>query len=302
MAEMGCTGRYNRHWDVYNAKLVERGKEILDLSWISDYIDEMNEMNSGKLGRPFVYGNKLIAAVCRLRASAGMPYRILEGFLRPIFEILRVNVPSYPTLWRRCSSMEVSAGAPADTRLRIVAADSTGIKVTVRGGWMREKWKVHKGWLKLHLLTDVETNEILSFVVTDERSGDAKHLLDMVDRAMAHGHRIIKVLADGAYDAKFIWNGLKERNIEFITNIRKNVSEHSRGCLIRRIHADERAFIGEEEWKEKHGYRMRWKVESAISDYKRMFGESVSSKTFVNMVNEIGHNIECFNLMKRATA
>ncbi|MCL2785786.1 MAG: IS5/IS1182 family transposase, partial [Methanomassiliicoccaceae archaeon] len=33
-----------------------------------------------------------------------------------------------------------------------------------------------------------------------------------------------------------------------------------------------------------------------------MFGESVSSKTFVNMVNEIGHNIECFNLMKRATA
>ncbi|MCL2785988.1 MAG: IS5/IS1182 family transposase, partial [Methanomassiliicoccaceae archaeon] len=32
-----------------------------------------------------------------------------------------------------------------------------------------------------------------------------------------------------------------------------------------------------------------------------MFGESVSSKIFENMVNEIGQNIECFNMMKRAT-
>ena len=301
MARMGCTGQYNRHWDVYNARLVERGSELLDFSWVSDHEDEIGGMNDGKRGRPFTYGNKLMAAVCRFRASSGMTYRILEGFLRPIFEMLGVVVPSYPTLWRRCSAMEVSAGVHADTRERTVAADSTGIKVTVRGQWMREKWKIHKGWLKLHILTDVHTNEILSFTVTDERSGDAGHLLGMVDEAMATGHRITKVLADGAYDAKFIWNGLKERDIEFITNIRKNVSENSRGCLIRRMLADERAVIGEDAWKEKHGYRMRWKVESAISDYKRMFGESVSSKIFENMVNEIGQNIECFNMMKRAT-
>jgi len=30
-----------------------------------------------------------------------------------------------------------------------------------------------------------------------------------------------------------------------------------------------------------------------------MFGESVSSKTFDNMVKEISGNIECFNIMKR---
>jgi len=300
MAKMGCANWYNRNWGVYNAVLVERGSMLFDLSWVPDHFNDLDDMNRSKNGHPFRYGKKLISYVCRLKASTGMPYRVLEGALRVILGAIGVNVPSYPTLWRRCGSSEVSAGVPADTHDRTVAADSTGIKVTVRGGWMREKWKVHKGWLKLHILTDVNTNEILSFIVTDERSGDAKHLLNLVDKAMAEGHRITKVLADGAYDAKFNWNGLKERNIEFITNIRKNVSEHSRGCLIRRMHADERAFIGEDEWKEKHGYRMRWKVESAISDYKRMFGESVSSKTFGNMVNEIGHNIECFNQMKMA--
>ena len=301
MAEMGCTGQYNRHWDVYNEGLVNRGSILLDLSWVPDHRKEVTEMNHRKRGHPFAYGGTLIAAVCRLRASSKMTYRTLEGFLRQIFGVIGIDVPSYPTLWRRCLGQEVSAGAPADTRERTVAVDSTGIKVTVRGGWMREKWKVHKGWLKLHVLTDVHTNEILSFIVTDERSGDAVHLISLVERAMAAGHRIVKVLADGAYDAKFNWNGMKEKGIEFITHIRKNVSDHSRGCMVRKIHAEERAVIGETEWRDKHGYRMRWKAESAISDYKRMFRESVSSKTFDNMVNEISRNIECFNLMKGAT-
>lgn len=37
----------------------------------------------------------------------------------------------------------------------------------------RERWKVRKGWLKVRLLTDVETNRILSYAVTDEHTGDA---------------------------------------------------------------------------------------------------------------------------------
>jgi hypothetical protein len=300
MAWMGCIGRYNRHWDVYNTKLVERGSQLFDLSWINGHFEDLERMNRGKNGRPFRYGEKLISYVCRLKASTGMPYRMLEGALRVIFEVFGIGVPSYPTLWRRCGSLDVPAYVSEDTCERIGAADSTGIKVTVRGGWMREIWKVHKGWLKLHLLTDVHTNEILSFVVTDERSGDAKHMLELVDSAVAGGHRLSRVLADGAYDAKFNWNGMKDRKIEFVTNIRKNACRNSRGCMVRWKQIHERDTIGNEAWKEKYGYNMRWKAESAISDYKRMFGESVSSKTFDEMVKEIGRNIECFNLMKRA--
>jgi len=300
MAGMGCAEQYNRHWHEYNDELVLRGSLLSDLSWVPIHNEEIRSMNEGKNGRPFRYGNALMVVVRRLRSLTDMAYRTLEGFLRPIFEIFGINVPDYSTLWRRCGETDVSAGTPADTHERIAAADSTGIKVTVRGEWMREKWKIHRGWLKLHVLTDIHTNEILSFVATDERSGDGKHLLRLVDDAAAAGCRIVKVLADGAYDAKDNWNGMKERKIEFVAKIRKNASESSSGgCMIRKMQVLERNAIGEDEWKKKHGYNMRWKVESAISDYKRMFGESVSSKTFDNMVKEISGNIECFNIMKR---
>ncbi len=36
-----------------------------------------------------------------------------------------------------------------------LAIDSTGIKVSDRGEWMREKWHVHRGWIKVHMAVEV---------------------------------------------------------------------------------------------------------------------------------------------------
>jgi|GEM_PF-4472420 len=40
----------------------------------------------------------------------------------------------------------------------IIAVDSTRIEVTNQGGWMREKWKVRRDWIKVHAMNDFETN------------------------------------------------------------------------------------------------------------------------------------------------
>jgi len=71
--------------------------------------------------------------------------------------------------------------------------------------------------------------------------------------------------------------------------------------MVRRILTREKNEAGEKEWKKKHGYGVRWEVESAISDYKRMFGESIPSKSFPEMVREISRNIEYYNAMKKVT-
>jgi hypothetical protein len=44
-----------------------------------------------------------------------------------------------------------------DEYIIIIAIDSTGIKVTNRGQWMREKWNVKnkKGYLKIHVAVNV---------------------------------------------------------------------------------------------------------------------------------------------------
>ena len=51
----------------------------------------------------------------------------------------------------------------------VITIDSTGIKVTNRGQWMKDKWNVNKkGYLKIHIAVDVKTKKILSIKVTDD--------------------------------------------------------------------------------------------------------------------------------------
>ena len=56
----------------------------------------------------------------------------------------------------------------------IIAMDSTGIKVTNRGQWLRDKWNVRKGYLKIHIAVNVKSKKILSMKATDKHVHDGK--------------------------------------------------------------------------------------------------------------------------------
>lgn len=58
----------------------------------------------------------------------------------------------------------------------VIVIDNSGIKVANRGEWIRHKWKVRKGWIKVHVTVDVETREMVSMKITDESIGDEKML------------------------------------------------------------------------------------------------------------------------------
>jgi len=71
-----------------------------------------------------------------------MPYRQMEGFTRQLATILPTpKAADYTTLFRRIQRMDIPV--PVNTTLLsrdlVVAVDSTGLKVTNRGEWMREK-------------------------------------------------------------------------------------------------------------------------------------------------------------------
>jgi hypothetical protein len=51
--------------------------------------------------------------------------------------------------------------------------------------------------------------------------------------------------------------------------------------------------------KKRHGYGMRWMAESAFSSLKRMFGESVKSVKWQNMVNELLLKASIYNALMR---
>jgi hypothetical protein len=71
-----------------------------------------------------------------------LPYRQLEGFLRKLSELIpEIKPTDYTNIWRRGIKLRLNL---PDTILAsdepvVISADSTGIKVTNRGEWMREK-------------------------------------------------------------------------------------------------------------------------------------------------------------------
>jgi len=104
-----------------------------------------------------------------------MPYRQMEGFTRKLsLFVPGLRSADYTTLFRRIRNLDLSLQVNPELLLRdvVVAVDSTGIKVTNRGEWMREKWRVRRGWIKVHTMIDVETGQILGLEVTDESVQD----------------------------------------------------------------------------------------------------------------------------------
>jgi hypothetical protein len=159
-----------------------------------------------------------------------------------------------------------------------LAVDSTGIKVSDRGEWMREKWHVHRGWIKVHMCVEVGSGSIVGLMVSDEKASDAPFLPALVEQAgrLLPG-RIPRVLADGGYDTYDNFGYLAGR--KQVIKMRKNASTKRHGHSSARPKAvRERNDLGEEDWKIKRGYNMRWKVETMFSAVKRKVGEPVRSK------------------------
>ena len=73
------------------------------------------------------------------------------------------------------------------------------------------------------------------------------------------------------------------------SSIKNNIN-----CIPRKLSIIEQ-FKDIKRWKKKHGYGMRWMVESAFLSIKRTFGEYVSSVKWNNIVNELMLKASIYN-------
>jgi len=287
----------DRDWRRVNEGLVRRGEILLDLRILDRWDSELERMNAGKEGGRYVYPEVFVRLLGYVHLLFHLPYRQTEGFLKALRRFdSRFQVPDYSTIDRRVNRL----GVRLDEEERsygddlIIAVDASGIKVANRGDWMRHKWKVRRGYLKIHIAVDVKRKKILALKVTDEKTGDGGMLQPLVDEASRKG-KVAKVMGDGAYDTKRNFRYLAMNGIEPIIKVRRNASNRAGGCVLRKLAAQE-YLHDPEAWKRKHGYGQRWIAESAISSLKRTFGEYVSAKTMQNMANEIMLKASLYNL------
>src|SRR2546423_14471427 len=104
-----------------------------------------------------------------MRTYFHLPYRQTQGVV-----IAHANkvpcIPDYSTISRRINRLEIKINEKLGNDIVIALDSSTGIKVANRGEWMRHKWHIRKGYLKIHVVAvDIKKKKrILSLEVTSE--------------------------------------------------------------------------------------------------------------------------------------
>ena len=291
-----------RNWQEYNESLVKRGEMYLTFSFLDSWGKDLEELNRGKLGRRFAYPWAFIELLMMIHVIFHLPYRQLEGFLRKLSELIpEIKPTDYTNIWRRGTQLKLNIPETisASDDPVVIAVDSTGIKVTNRGEWMREKWKIHRGWIKVHLAVDVKTKEIVAIEVTDERVSDGSKFNSLISQAEENlsGRKIKEALGDGAYDRREIFDHLQQKGIQPVIKIRSNAITKARGSPARARAVRELKDLGYQSWKEKYHYGRRWAAESVFSAVKRISGEHVMATKTENMMQEVVLKFAFYNLI-----
>ena len=284
-----------RNWKEYNESLVRRGEVLLDFDVMDEWKDALRDMNSEKRGRPFRYPEAYVRLLAYIHVLFHLPFRQEEGFVKSLARYVDgLEAPDWSTIWARTKDLDMTLdGVNTDEPISI-AIDSSGIKVTNSGDWMRKKWKVKRGYLKIHLAVDAKSKQAVSMEVTEETVSDGSQTEPLMKEAMSKND-VEKVYGDGAYDSRANFNLLASDGIDPVIKVRKNASRKARGSYARKT-----SVIAQqtdlEAWKEEKKYGDRWAVEAAYSSIKRIFGEHVSAKKFVNMAQEMTTKVSLYNL------
>jgi len=284
-----------RDWKSYNQQLINRGEFYINPKFLDNWINEINEMNKGKIGNPYLYPNSEIEFLAVLHCK-GYDYRSLEGIITGLSKRLG-NFPiiSYTQICRRFNSLDIKFEVNEDNL--IVAGDGSGEKSTKRGGWMREKWKVKKGWIKVVIL-GTPNGKIVDIRIGNEALDERASVRGMIRN---NHKKIKKFLGDGLHDCKKTFNLCEKYNIETAIKIRKNAQTRSKGSPRRKQEVLFYKSMSHKDWVQKKGYGFRWPASEGIfSADKSIFGEFVSAKKTKNMYHEVKVKFWAYMKLKEA--
>src|SRR5215211_4034587 len=140
-----------------------------------------------------------------MRVYFHLPYRQMEGVVREHASNTMLSIPHYSNISRRINRLDININNKNNNNnddYFVIAIDSTGIKVTNRGEWIRHKWNIKRRYLKIHVAVDIKRKRILSLHVTSEQVHDGKVLPKLVDDITIKQNKIVNtVIADGSYDS-----------------------------------------------------------------------------------------------------
>ena len=279
-----------RNWKEYNEELIERGYFYFNPRFLDKWNEEINQMNTGKVGEPYLYPESRINFLAVLHCK--FDFRTLEGFMRWLSKTYKYSFPiiSYSQISRRYNALEIDFKILEEDMKDYldVGVDGSGEKSTKRGGWMREKWKVRKGWIKVVIMgckNKKDKKYVIDIKVGTENLNERKVARDMIKR---NHENIGTFYGDGLHDCKKTFNLCDKYDISTAIKIRKNASLKTHQSAKRKEEVLIYKSMPHKEWVREKNYGQRWPLtESIFSGCKRILGEDVSATKKKNMYHEV---------------
>lgn len=288
-----------RDWKETNQKYIMIGYFYFNPAFLLVWNEEIKQMNAGKVGQPYLYPNSMIEFLAVL--SPKYDVRALEGIIKGISK-MNYNFPviSYSQINRRINNLDLTFPVENNNIVfdDIVGCDGTGIKVSNRGEWMRQKWKIRRGWIKVVTLAN-KNGKIIDVRVGIESLNENQAFREML---CIHHESVSKAFCDGTYDTIDNFELCRKLKIEPVFKIRENASDNAHGSMFRKKHVREYKKLGYKRWRKKKKYGNRWLCTEVIySAVKRMEGEYVRSTKEENMFHEAKMKFWIYNKIKQAT-
>jgi len=296
---------YAQNWPAYNAAQVSEKETFLNLLHsLCEHVPEPEQTR----GRPRLPLRDMIFAAAYKVYSTASARRFMTDLRDAQSKGLISRAPHYNSLFRCLESETVTpiihdlivrAALPLRAVETDFAIDSTGFTSTqLVGLWQQEKYGAEKvrhehDWVKVHAVCGVKTNVITAIRATERNTQDSPYFAPLINETMEH-FNVERVLGDKAYSS--------------YANLELTVSKGAEPFIPFKSYA--KATSPSETWNRLLGnfimhreeflvaYHKRSNVESTFSAIKRVFGDSVRSKTQPAQTNEVllkalAHNLRC---------
>jgi hypothetical protein len=124
------------------------------------------------VNEPFHHPDTFLPLLGYAKVCFHLPYRqTREGIAQGHAKGKAPSIPDYSTISRRINRLDIKTDEGKSMEFEddciVVAMDSTGVKVTNRGGqWVRDKRHAkRKGHLKIHMSVNARNRKVLSMKV-----------------------------------------------------------------------------------------------------------------------------------------
>lgn len=289
-----------RNWRQYNQSLINRGNLTI---WLDDAtISAWNSVTrTGRRGRIPTFSNMAIECALTLRGLIGLPLRQTQGFIEGLFSVLKLSVdaPSYSTMSRRASTLNVAIPRIRQSGPINILIDASGLKVFGEGEW---KCRIHgkdkrRTWRKIHIGIDRESQEIVAVTLTASNVHDSMETANLLAQIDA----VATVTGDKGYDNRNAYCPIAGKGAKAIIPPRSGAAlklksptwgDVERNRLVRESH-----LLGKDAWKTGSGYTKRVLVETCFSRYKKIIGPALHSRNLANQKTEVRIGAKIINMM-----